>query len=384
MSHVSASSSRPAFLLFQMPDGSLEGVPQGVNPESFGALGALEVQHLERWLVSAPEVLGEELVVITNQFAGFDKTRERSDILALDREGKLVVIELKRDSSGSRQDLQALRYAAYSATLGVDDLVDLYVAHQAKGGRALLPEEATAELEEHVTEGDLASISDDSRPRIILVAKSFQVEVTATCLWLREAYRVDVSCVQLVPYRVDERVLIASSVLIPLPEASEYTVKRERKRQQAQDDEVERYQIRRRFWRGVVDEARRRGTSHANISPSRSSWIGAGAGLSGLAFNYVIWQHAAAAELYIDRGDRDQNKSVFDALLADRNEVEAEFGGELDWNRLDDKRAARVRTPVVDAGWRDEERWPEVQAQMVDFMERLEAALRPRIAEIRV
>src|SRR5688572_14100026 len=109
--------SRPASLLFELPGKQLTAVPKPVDPDSFTALGVLEVQHIEKWLAAVPEVLGEELLVITTQFAGFDKTKERSDILALDRAGRLVVIELKRDTSGSRQDLQALRYAAYCATL---------------------------------------------------------------------------------------------------------------------------------------------------------------------------------------------------------------------------------------------------------------------------
>src|SRR4051794_11537678 len=305
------SSSRPAFLLFKMPDGTLDGIPEEVDPGSFAALGALEVQHIEQWLVNAPAVLGEELLVITNQFAGFDNTRERSDILALDRAGKLVVIELKRDSSGSRQDLQALRYAAYSATLSHDDLAELYAAHQGRKGNALSEEDALAALEEHVEERELAELSEDIRPRIILVAKSFQVEVTATCLWLREAWGMDIACVQLVPYQVDGQVLLASSVLIPLPEASAYTVKRERRHQHAHDEEVERYQIRRRFWSGLIEQARQRGGSHGNLTPPRHGWIGTGSGMSGLAFNYVIWQHSGAAELYIDRGDHDENKRIF-------------------------------------------------------------------------
>lgn len=377
-----SASSRPAFLLFQLPDGSLKSTPQPVDPASFEALGALEVQHLERWLVDSPEVLGEELLVITNQFAGFDKTRERSDILALDRSGKLVVVELKRDSSGSRQDLQALRYAAYSATLAVDDLADLYLAHQTKADRTISEEEALAELEEHVSDGDLELLGEDSRPRIILVAKSFQVEVTATCLWLREAYGVDVSCVQLVPYRINGRVLLASSVLIPLPEASEYTIKRERKRQHGHDEEVERHTMRRRFWSGLLDQARERGTAHGNLSPSRSVSIGTGIGLGGVTLNYVVWQRSGAAELYIDRGDRDQNKAIFDQLAEHRPGIEEAFGGELDWERLDAKRAARIRAPRIEGGWRDEGRWPEIHRQMIDQMDRLEETLRPRIADL--
>lgn len=364
-----------------MPGGTLDGVPEEVDPGSFAALGVLEVQHIEQWLVNAPAVLGEELLVITNQFAGFDNTRERSDILALDRAGKLVVIELKRDTSGSRQDLQALRYAAYSATLSHDDLAELYAAHQGRQGNALSAEDALAALEEHVEDRELAELSEDIRPRIILVAKSFQVEVTATCLWLREAWGIDIACVQLVPYQLDSQVLLASSVLIPLPEASAYTVRRERRHQQAQDEEVERYQVRRRFWAGLIEQARVRGTSHGNLTPPRYGWVGTGSGTSGIAFNYVIWQHSGAAELYIDRGDRDENKRIFDELAAHRADIE-EVAGQLQWDRLDAKRATRIRTPMVEGGWRDESAWPDVQRQMIDLMERLEQALRPQVAAL--
>lgn len=225
---------RPASLLFELAGKELTGMPKPVDPESFANLGVLEVQHIEKWLAAVPEVLGEELLVVTTQFAGFDKTKERSDILALDRAGRLVVIELKRDTSGSRQDLQALRYAAYCATLSLDDLLDLYAQHHSTSIARVSNEDALARFEEHVTEGSLDTIDEDTRPRIMLVAKSFQVEVTATVLWLRESWDMDISCIELVPYTLDDKLLLTSSVRIPLPEAAEYTIKRDQKRQKAQ------------------------------------------------------------------------------------------------------------------------------------------------------
>jgi alkylated DNA nucleotide flippase Atl1 len=195
-------------------------------------MGALEVSHIERWVASTPDVLGEKLLVITQQFDAFDKTKERPDVLALDEEGKLVVIELKRDDGG-KQDLQALRYAAFCSRFGIDDLVELYVEYRAKKGESISSEEALARLKDHVVEGGLEEIETDMTPRIILVAKSFQVEIATTCLWLREQFEMDISCVQLVPYVVEGKVLLASSVLVPLPEASDYTIQRDRKRRRA-------------------------------------------------------------------------------------------------------------------------------------------------------
>jgi len=81
-------------------------------------------------LKKQPTVLGEDLIVVASQLASFDKTRDRPDLLALDAAGKLVVVEIKRDESGSGQDLQALRYAAYVATMQTDQIVELFRSYR--------------------------------------------------------------------------------------------------------------------------------------------------------------------------------------------------------------------------------------------------------------
>lgn len=196
-------------------------------------MGVLEVQHIERWIASAPDVLGERLLVLSRQFNKFDKTKDRSDILALDESSRLVVVELKRDADAAH-DLQALRYAAYCARFGVDDAVELLVEYRKAIGSPVTPDDARVVLEEHVVDGALENLDEDLKPRIILVSSSFRVEVTSTCLWLREQYEMDITCIQLVPYVVAGQLVLASSVLIPLPEASEYTVQRDKKLQKAQ------------------------------------------------------------------------------------------------------------------------------------------------------
>ncbi len=225
-------SSRPSFLLFRLAGGSLSATPELVQPTSYEPLGALEVQHVEQWIASAPDVLGERLLVLSRQFDKFDKTKNRSDILALDEAGCLVVVELKR-AADPDHDLQALRYAGYCARFRVEDAIDLFVEHRKSIGQPLSADEARLALEDHVIEGALENLDEDLKPRIILVSSSFRVEVTSTCLWLREQYLMDITCIQLIPYVVAGELVLASSVLIPLPEASEYTVQRDRKLQKA-------------------------------------------------------------------------------------------------------------------------------------------------------
>ena len=66
----------------------------------FSDLNLREREHLQEWLARMPEALGEELLIAQKEFDGFADTRERLDRLALDKEGRLVVIENKLDDSG--------------------------------------------------------------------------------------------------------------------------------------------------------------------------------------------------------------------------------------------------------------------------------------------
>ncbi len=47
------------------------------------------------------------------------------------------------------------------------------------------------------------------------------------------------------------------------------------------------------------------------------------------------------AEVYIDLKQADRNKAIYDWLLARKNEIE-KATGQLEWERLDQKRASRI------------------------------------------
>ena len=94
-----------------------------VAEASFAELKVLERYDLQQWILSTPELLGESLLVITTECDRFDRTSERLDVLALDEDGKLVIVELKRTAVATAADLQALRYAAYCSTWTLDDVI---------------------------------------------------------------------------------------------------------------------------------------------------------------------------------------------------------------------------------------------------------------------
>ena len=138
-----------------------------------------------------------------------------------------------------------------------------------------------------------------------------------------------------------------------------------------------------RFWTELQERARSRTTLHAAVSPGRGNWLTTSAGVSGLFFNYIVRKNDARVELYIDRGgDSAENDEIFDRLYAERNEIEATFGGPLEWERREDVRRCKVLENLDVDGYANLSNWPEVQETMIDAMIRLEKALGSRIREL--
>ena len=89
---------------------------QLLEKQSFSSSGFRERENLQEWIAKQPDVLGEDLLIIQKEFRGFNETQERLDLLALDKQGALVVIENKLDDSGKDVTWQALKYASYETS----------------------------------------------------------------------------------------------------------------------------------------------------------------------------------------------------------------------------------------------------------------------------
>lgn len=149
---------------------------------------------------------------------------------------------------------------------------------------------------------------------------------------------------------------------------------------------AERHILRERFWAQLLEFAKGRTKLHAHISPTQYNWLGTSAGKQGLYFNYVLRKHEAQVELYIDRGKEQDgaNKNIFEQLFKHKEHIESVFGGPLDWERLEGKRACRIRKVINIGGYRDEERWHQIHEAMVNAMIHLEKAFKPYISKLNI
>lgn len=193
--------------------------------------GVLEKQNLQQIIKQQIDVLSSDLLVISEEFCEWEDSKRRIDLLAIDRDANIVVIELKRNKDGSYMDLQAIRYAAMVSTLTFEKTVDVFSHFMANN-----------EIDENAREVLLDFLNWDEPNdnqfgidvRIILISADFGKELTTSVMWLNQ-HDMDITCVRMIPYRIDEKLIVDVEQVIPLPEAKDYVVQVKQKQQKVKD-----------------------------------------------------------------------------------------------------------------------------------------------------
>lgn len=159
----------------------------------------------------------------------------RSDLTAVDNNGNIVLIEIKRDRKDIENrkeafEFQAIRYAASYATIAsVDDLVKkVYAPYIEKYrsefelGELTSYELGIRKLNEFLTVNG-AENSFNKKQKIILVASDYDEQTLSAVAWLN-SNNVDMSCFKLTPYKINDKVFLKAEKLLPLTDYDDYYV----------------------------------------------------------------------------------------------------------------------------------------------------------------
>jgi hypothetical protein len=259
-----------------------------------------------------------------------------------------------------------------------DFSVDL-VAEDESGNKIIIENQLEKSNHDHLGKLITYLVAMEARAAIWIVSDPRPEHVSAIT-WLNESSSASFYLLKLEAIRIAASGPAPLLTLIVGPSDATKAVGK------AKQEFAERYDIRRDFWAKLLEHAKKKTQLHAGISPSRYAWIGTGAGKRGLSFNYVVWEHETSVELYIDRGKNNEaeNKAIFDKLHTRKDEVEKAFGSALEWERLDTKRASRVRKTINLGGWKDPADWAEIHSATVDAMIGLEKALKPYIHKLEI
>lgn len=363
--------------IFEISDGAL----RPVNVTTFGAEGIYERRDIQSLLRDSIEVLGERLLVLAEEFGGWTDSSRRIDLLCLDSDANLVVVELKRTDDGGHMELQAIRYAAMVSAMTFQEAIEVYARHANRSRPD--PDSARSTVLEFLGWEEADEDRFGQETRIILAAADFGKEVTTAVLWLA-GHGVNIRCVRLKPYRLETgKVLLDIQQLIPLPEAASFQTQLGVKRQAERQQRVERHELRREFWGGLLALAQENNTAHAKRSPTDTTWIGGSAGRRGFDYNYGLRQYGMSVEVWISLGEGAESKAAFQAMKAQQADIEHAFGGQLSWDEQEDTKGSAIRYQLTGGYRSPREEWPTLQRQLFDAMERLDRATRRRIAELK-
>jgi hypothetical protein len=152
--------------------------------------------------------------------------------------------------------------------------------------------------------------------------------------------------------------------------------------QGAHGQQKSRHKLRRDYWEATLGALRDSGdTLYQNISAGKDHWLSAGSGLSSCPYALIFAKSEIRVEFTFGRGSAEENKWLFDRLIEKKDQIEAAFGNEIHWLRLDDKKASRLQFGMPCEGY-NRENWPEYVGWHVEHMRMWEAALRDHITSL--
>jgi hypothetical protein len=184
---------------WQIVNGELEAVESSMIEE-----GRTEAYDLEAWIASNPSIVGPDVVIIGRQVS----TKSGPlDLLAVDKDGNLVVIELKRDILPREALAQAIDYASGVADWDVERIGALCLKYTQKSLEDV--------LSESFPDINLEGMNLNETQRVILVGFSIESALERMIGWLSDNYSVNINAVVLnyVKTKNGEELLTRTSVI---------------------------------------------------------------------------------------------------------------------------------------------------------------------------
>jgi hypothetical protein len=191
--------------------------------KTLSELGLLERHDIQRMIRESADhffsEMGEPLKLIGEEIRPSEVVNDRIDLLAVDKDGDAVVIELKR-TNNKLHLLQALAYAGMIARWEPRQFVEerQKMLHQPD------LEQITEELEGFLEESDPEVIN--RQQRIILLAEEFDWEVLVAAEWLYEKFEVDIRCYRLTAAVDGDGELLTCVCIFPPPELARHAIRR--------------------------------------------------------------------------------------------------------------------------------------------------------------
>ena len=206
-----------------------------IEATTFSELGMQESDIEEILRCSIDMICDEEesMLIVGRQVK--NEKSARSDLIAIDNYGNIVLIEIKRDRKDieSRREsfeFQAIRYAASYATIeSPDELVkkvyapyiEKYIDEFEQKGLTSY-ELGIRKLNDFLKENE-AEKNFNKKQRIVLVSSDFDEQTLSAVAWLN-SNDVDIGCYKLTPYKINGEVYLHVEKVLPISSYNDYYI----------------------------------------------------------------------------------------------------------------------------------------------------------------
>lgn len=174
----------------------------------------------------------ESMLLVGQQVT--NQVQARSDLIAIDQSGNLVLIELKRDKKDIERrkeplEFQAIRYAASCATIQTtDELIQNVFAPYVEKHRSEFGYEGLSsnEVARRLLDAFLQMnhvITFNERQRIVLVASAFDEQTLSAVAWLN-SNQVDISCYRMILSKVGGHMMMNPQKILPVADYEDFYI----------------------------------------------------------------------------------------------------------------------------------------------------------------
>lgn len=126
------------------------------------------------------------------------------------------------------------------------------------------------------------------------------------------------------------------------------------------NDTQNRHTLRRRYWQYAIPAIREATGTFAYSGDTTSNTVSGITEVAGVHPLCVANFDAALVKIYIDTGDWQKNKDLFDRLFAHKAEIETAYGGALNWSRSEETRASNIADRLDGVSIGVEADWPKM------------------------
>ncbi|MDB4606308.1 DUF4268 domain-containing protein [Crocinitomicaceae bacterium] len=121
--------------------------------------------------------------------------------------------------------------------------------------------------------------------------------------------------------------------------------------------EPNRFEVRKKYWKQLLIQLKLRSNKFIDISPSKHSWIQAGAGIGGVSYCCEAIRDRARVSLVISTSNKERNKKIYKILNNNKSEIESKFGSTLEWFEMPENKMSYVKYELINCSVYEEDTW---------------------------